>query len=652
MKRSASILTLLFFLLFVIYQTKAGVQTGEHKTAAAETTNAATANATTQASTKDPTTGIRLDCAACHGPNKTLPYMGGAFFHKEAHEAYSHGFHAQALKNGSKAASCLDCHAMGGDMTTILPAGDSKSTINRANIARTCGSCHSKKSVMEGTGISNRPFLAYQESAHARAIARGQFGAAVCTDCHNSHDILPASNELSPIFKANIPKTCAKCHSQVANEFVQSVHGQAVERGVSQAPVCTDCHGIHTIKPHTDARAMLGTTACAQCHQGVRLTQEFGIQGDRVSSYEDSYHGMARKLGSQVAADCASCHGVHNILASSNPKSMIHRDNLVKTCGQCHIGAGEKFAMGNVHLDVPAAQDAGSVATRWVRWIYLILISLTIGGMALHNLLVWRKKAAARRRAERRTIVRMNAIQRWQHWLLLSSFFVLVVTGFALKYPDSWVGSLLGSSEALRRITHRLAGVVMIAVGLFHIGYMLLTREGRVGLRDFWPRKKDLLDFIQNLRYYLGLAPTRPKFARFGYGEKAEYWAVVWGTFVMGLTGLMVWFKVEAFSFLPRWFIDIALAIHWYEAILATLAILVWHIYNVIFDPDVYPLNWAVVDGLVSEEYYKEEHELDYEKMKAAEAGSDDSRGQSTSEDDASVNKDDQDLLPAETPGD
>jgi formate dehydrogenase gamma subunit len=643
MKRAASIFTLFLFVLFAIYQVKARVQTQ----------NPATPGATGQtAAAPDPAKEIKLDCGGCHGPNKTLPYMAGAVFHKEAHEAYNHGFHAQALKSGTKAASCLDCHATGGDMSTILPKTDARSTINRANIAKTCGSCHSKKSVMEGTGISNRPFLAYQESAHARAIARGQIGAAVCTDCHSSHDILPASNALSPIFKANIPKTCAKCHSQVVNEFVQSVHGQAAERGVSQAPVCTDCHGIHTIKPHTDARSSLGTTACAQCHQGVRLSQEFGIRGERVSSYEDSYHGMARKFGSEVAADCASCHGVHNILPSADPKSMIHRDNLVKTCGQCHIGAGENFAMGTVHLDVPTAGDVGSVATRWVRWIYLILISVTIGGMAIHNILVWRRKALERRRSQRRTIVRMNAIQRWQHWLLLSSFFMLVITGFALKYPDSWVGTLLGTNEAFRRICHRVAGVIMIAVGLFHIFYMLCTKEGRVGLKDFFPRLKDLQDFVQNMRYYLGLASAKPKFARFGYGEKAEYWAVVWGTFIMGLTGVMVWLKVEIFGFLPRWFIDIALAIHWYEAILATLAILVWHIYNVIFDPDVYPLNWAVVDGLVSEESYKEEHELDYEQMKEAEAKSGDTRDQSRPERNSPTEKDDPDYLPAQSPSD
>src|ERR1044072_7891430 len=124
MKRSASLLTLLLFLFFTIYQTKAHEQTPERAPATiAEQPDASNA-------TKEP----KLDCAGCHGANKTLPYMGGAVFHKEAHEAYNHGFHAQALKNGSKAASCLDCHATGGDMTTILPKSDAKSTVNRVNI--------------------------------------------------------------------------------------------------------------------------------------------------------------------------------------------------------------------------------------------------------------------------------------------------------------------------------------------------------------------------------------------------------------------------------------------------------------------------------------------------------------------------------------
>jgi prepilin-type processing-associated H-X9-DG protein len=104
----------------------------------------------------------------------------------------------------------------------------------------------------------------------------------------------------------------------------------------------------------------------------------------------------------------------------------------------------------------------------------------------------------------------------------------------------------------------------------------------------------------------------------------------------MGLTGLMIWFKLGVFSILPRWSIDIALAIHFYEAVLATLAIIVWHFYQVIFDPDVYPVNFAFLDGRVSEEHYREEHELAYEERNKEaspeEPGQDDQSNQETQE--------------------
>lgn len=569
-----------------------------------------------------------LDCVSCHSDVKAVPHdpapakANCSECHSAAVEEYNHGLHAKAIKNGNdKAATCLDCH---GDAHAIRPSDDAASKVNHANIANTCGSCHGEKFVMENSGLTARPFLSYQESVHGRAVAAGNQHAAVCTDCHGSHDIRPPTDGESTIAKFNVPKTCSKCHEAVATEFRGSIHGQSLARGNWQAPVCTDCHGIHMIKPHIDptssvAAQALAKTTCAQCHEGVRLSQEFGVAGRRASSYLDSYHGMASKLGSAVVANCASCHGVHNILPSSDPRSKISRNNLVETCGKCHPGASDNFILGKIHLDVPASQDAGSVATRWIRWIYLSLIFVVIGGMLLHNGLIWRKKAAARRHAPDRTIVRMNRNQRIQHWLLLTSFFGLVLTGFALEYPNSWLATLLGSSETIRRIGHRSAAVVMLAVGLYHVAYMLFTAEGRQGIRDFLPKKKDIFDLVQNVRYYLGHSSERPRIGRFGYAEKAEYWAVVWGTIIMGLTGLMVWFKLGAFSFLPRWLIDVALAIHFYEAVLATLAIVVWHFYHVIFDPDVYPLNWALVDGKVSEEHYKDEHPVAYEQLLNAE---------------------------------
>jgi formate dehydrogenase gamma subunit len=571
-----------------------------------------------------------LDCVSCHSDVKAVPHestvakVNCSECHTGAVEAYNHGLHAKAIKNGNdKAANCLDCH---GNAHEILPSTDQASRVNHANIANTCGSCHGEKFVMENSGISARPFLSYKESVHGRAVAAGNANAAVCTDCHGSHDIRPPTDAESTIAKFNVPRTCSKCHEAVASEFSRSIHGQSLARGNWQAPVCTDCHGIHMIKPHIDptssvAAQALAKTTCAQCHEGVRLSQEFGVAGRRASSYLDSYHGMASKLGSAVVANCASCHGVHNILPSSDPKSMISRNNLVETCGKCHPGASDNFILGKIHLDVPLSQDAGSVATRWVRWIYLSLIVVVIGGMVIHNGLIWRKKAAARRSAPDRTIIRLTANQRFQHWLLLSSFFVLVLTGFALQYPESWLATGLGLSETIRRLGHRIAAVVMLIVGLYHVGYVFLTSEGRKALKDSLPKTKDVFDVLQNMRFYLGISGTRPQIGRFGYAEKAEYWAVVWGTIVMGVTGLMVWFKLGAFGFLPRWLIDVALAIHFYEAILATLAIVVWHFYHVIFDPDVYPINWAVVDGRMSEEQFKEEHPLAYQEWVKSEGG-------------------------------
>jgi formate dehydrogenase gamma subunit len=205
----------------------------------------------------------------------------------------------------------------------------------------------------------------------------------------------------------------------------------------------------------------------------------------------------------------------------------------------------------------------------------------------------------------------MNRPQRWQHAILAASFIVLALTGFALKFPDSWLARAMGSSESFRRWAHRGAGVVLLGVGVYHLIYILASRNGRQLVRDLFPAKKDLIDAWGYVRYLTGLSREKPKIGRFGYAEKMEYWAVVWGTIIMGVTGLMIWFKMDVTRFLPRWAVDVGLTIHYYEAILACLAIVVWHFYHVIFDPDVYPLNLACWDGYVTKHWQEEEHPLD-----------------------------------------
>ena len=568
--------------------------------------------------------GSMFTCVDCHKDVKSLAHetppqkVSCAQCHADAQQAYAHSTHAQDGKPGkAAAATCQDCH---GDAHQILAADDPQSPVHHDNIPATCGRCHGQKFLMESNGQSAQPFISYQQSVHGRAVANGSQKAAVCTDCHAAHAILPASDPKSPISRLNVAATCGKCHSAIEATFNQSIHGQAVAQGNQLAPTCTDCHGIHTIKAPGNpsspvAEKNLSRDVCARCHEGVRLSQEFGVPGGRVATYFDSYHGLAAENGSLVAANCSSCHGVHNILPSSDPRSTINRNNLAATCGQCHKGVTREFTLTPVHFEASAySHDIGSIVVRWVRIIYLFLIAIVIGLMFLHNALIWRSKAVARRRMTNPYMVRMTENQRWQHLILLSSFIVLVITGFALKFPNSWFAQALGMGEHLRSITHRVAGVILIGAGVYHLFYLAALKQGRRLLRDLAPRPKDAFDLWKAMRYYLGLSREKPKFGRFTYAEKAEYWALVWGTALMGLTGIMMWAKVWVGDTFARWWVDVATAVHFYEAILATLAIVVWHFYQVFFDPDVYPMNWAWWDGKMPVEQYRHEHELDGEE--------------------------------------
>jgi cytochrome b subunit of formate dehydrogenase len=216
--------------------------------------------------------------------------------------------------------------------------------------------------------------------------------------------------------------------------------------------------------------------------------------------------------------------------------------------------------------------------------------------------------------------LRMTLNERIQHFILLTSFITLVITGFALKFPEamwvSWIRDVFGQNFfELRGIVHRIAAVFMVSVSLYHLGYVIFTERGRKLITDLWFKETDLTDLIHTFKYYIGKTDTRPKFSRFSYIEKMEYWAVVWGTVIMGGTGTMLWFENTFLPVISNSGMDIATAIHYYEAILASLAILVWHFYFVIYNPDVYPMNKAWYTGYLTREEMELEHPLELEKI-------------------------------------
>lgn len=549
-------------------------------------------------------------CVTCHHDIKEIPHpeklakVDCSSCHTETVEKYKQGVHGMALTKGNRGSpDCGGCHTA----HAVLPASDPKSPTARKNIPDLCGKCHGDlKFVEEQTGIiSARPFFNYKESVHGKALQKGDEQAAVCSDCHKSHDIRPPNDPGSTIFKANVPQTCGRCHAAVAAEYVASIHGQALLAGISKSPVCTDCHGIHTIKARIDPKSpvaaqALARTTCIQCHESEGLSREYGIPAKRISTYLDSYHGLASRFGSTVVANCASCHGIHNIFPSSDKRSLVHPDNLAKTCGKCHPGASENFARGKIHVGVAQAQDVGTRVVKWVTIIYIFLIVAVVGGMVLHNVLDWSRLVWGSWRKEvPGLLVKFTAFQRAQHIVLFISFFSLALTGFALKYPENFHW-LFGSDENLRRVLHRIFAVIFIADSIVHLAHLLFSPAGKRLLAGLIPKKRDLAQLVGNLKFYFGLAKTKAPEYLYGYVEKAEYWALVWGGIIMAATGLVLWYKSLFLRFWPKWSIDVATTIHFYEAILATSAIFVWHFYAVIFKPGVYPMNWAWLTGRVS----------------------------------------------------
>ena len=444
-----------------------------------------------------------MGCVGCHSSITTLPHVGKpapvlcATCHEGPSKAYSNSVHGLARKSGmGDAATCASCH---GPIHEIRPSSDPASKVNKKNLPGTCGACHSNPEFLAHHKIPfAKPVEAYRLSVHGRAVARGNDSAASCSDCHGSHDILASSDPKAKVNRAKVKDTCGVCHPDVATVYAGSVHGIAVAKGSKDAPTCTGCHGEHNILAPSEAASMVNaarvsTVTCGRCHGDERLNARYGF-GEKVTAFQDSYHGLAIRGGQPLAANCASCHGVHNILPSSDPRSSISPANLQQTCGQCHAGVGKRFIGGKVHTRTAGMGEHQVV--RWIRWSYYLLIPLTIGFMLFHNGIDWLSKVRRRKphHGTGEQVPRMNRWFRLTHGLVIVSFLTLVVTGFALKYPDAgWVTALqIDHFGHGRGVVHRIAAVViMVATGLH--GLHLLLAHDRLKVREILLNNLDVL---------------------------------------------------------------------------------------------------------------------------------------------------------------
>jgi formate dehydrogenase gamma subunit len=550
----------------------------------------------------------KINCVLCHRDAGSIPHpqklapVSCSRCHSAQSGTYMNSRHGRAARLGrTDAEVCSDCHGKGHEILTSKQEG---SPVFRTNIVNTCARCHADTQKMQDVRLAQmNPVRTYRETVHGQAFEQGNKDAAVCTDCHGTHNLYNALNPASSVYRKNIPDTCGKCHGEIALIYRESVHGTAALAGVAESPVCIDCHGNgHSIRASEESE-LIGsggavTRTCSSCHESMQIIRHEKLPLDRLSTYQDSYHGLAARRGDSKVANCASCHGYHDVLPSNNPRSSVNAGNLAKTCGQCHPGAGNKISLGNIH---------GSLESKhWslfaVQWFYWIVIPLALGAMILHNGLDWlRKVLTGTPTSVHGDAVRLTVNERLQHFVLIVTFILLALSGFALKFPDAlWANYLAPSNEAMRRSVHRWSALVFTLLSLYHFAYMILSARGRFILSELLPRWADIKDVFSVAFYNLGIRKTPPDHSGFyRYPEKIEYWSLVWGTGIMVLSGALLVFNNFTLRYFPLWVSDLATLVHYYEAILACMAIVIWHFYGAIFDPDVYPMNCAWLTGRV-----------------------------------------------------
>lgn len=598
------------------------------------------------------------ECAQCHSAHDIgVPPRGeevrGAHAHfgradacAECHESsveeWLGGVHALGGDTGRPAADCVDCHGA----HDVVVAGNRGSRVHPLNIPDTCESCHrpapsaaSRSAPLPGG--ADAP--GYETSVHGRALREsGLVVTATCASCHGSHTIRRADDPAAPTSRRKIPETCGKCHVGILDGYLEGVHGAAFEKGVEDVPVCNDCHLEHAVDDPRGAASSVSAgrvaRTCARCHADDTLTNRYALKATAWASWGRSYHGIASGYGDTRVANCASCHEHHDIFASNDPRSSVHAANLEKTCGHCHIGATATFA----HIPVHSLVDRESNFASWiVRRVYGVAVVGLIGMFVVLVLvdlfgrlrlrIGWGPPETAHVDPEEwadedslvapnESFERMSAHARLQHGLLVASFLLLVATGLPVFLHDSeWLHALFGVEGAyrLRSKLHRAGAVVLIALCTWHLGLLLLVPAARRAFAEMMIRRRDVTDFVKDLAFSLGMVARRPPIGRYGLVEKIEYAAVLWGNVVMIASGLVLWKPAWFLDWAPSWTFDVCRIVHGFEATLAFLAIIVWHMYHVHMKPGVFPMSPAWITGRISRRELRQHHPDEYLKILA-----------------------------------
>ncbi len=536
----------------------------------------------------------RDDCTACHSGPTYLPRPVSPWAHEEVtcrechigyqfdrneevadpeHEAID-SFAARKMRNPVAMAACLDCH----DLYKRKERG----------VPRTAAIPHGE---------------------HKDGMAPG---LPLCQDCHGPPHLIRWESKLPDVERRRaMNRRCGSCHADGAR-MAAGATGVDDPGNRKFAAIDVDAPGGHGSHAH-----------------GPGEVTRTGMLG----GYADSIHGRKLRLGVDDAPGCVDCHGGHETTIPDNKQAK-------SACMECHTSATAAFSGLAIHK--PMTREARPVAF-YTQQFFGWLTFLTILMLALHvmlDVLATLRRAFARRPADAPAasagaghggpaeadghgeddghVQRFDVHQRISHGLMLVSFVTLVLTGWPLTThsltASQGLMDLFGGPEGCA-LVHRIAAVVMVLSAAHHIGYLLVMAvRGKLRF-SMMPLPRDVRDLFHNLMFFFGLRDKRPRYGRYSYFEKFDYWAVFWGVVIMVGSGTIRWFPEWMAANAPVWLYEIAYLAHTDEALLAAMAIFLWHFYNVHLRPAVFPMSWVFLDGRMSYHELREDHADEYDEL-------------------------------------
>jgi len=334
-----------------------------------------------------------VDCLTCHSnPDMQIALPNGDPLRIGIDpEKYAASVH------GSRGFVCINCHA---DITGYphpeQTAQDSRDYT--LQFSESCKTCHEEQ------------YTETQDGVHMQALQSGNRNAPACADCHDPHYSVATADDQggsSPIARAEIPQTCAKCHAGIFNDYKNSVHGAGIlENNDPNVPTCTDCHGVHSIADPTTAEYRINSPQmCAECHTNAEIMEPYGLSTQVLNTYVADFHGTTVTLFEKQSPDqltnkpvCYDCHGVHDIRATDDPeKGLQLRGNIRATCEKCHPGSGDNFPDSWLSHYIPSPEKYPLVY--YVQLFYQIFIPTVLGGMGVFVLSdIYRRQVINRRK--------------------------------------------------------------------------------------------------------------------------------------------------------------------------------------------------------------------------------------------------------------